>query len=111
MSRPPPRSTRPGRTGTRRVRRRCSPPALPLLQRELAVVREPRDADPDQPQRAGPVAQAAIEQGAGEVADPLRIVDADVEARRAAPDREVAVAELRRHRPRGEPVPAEVRAE
>ena len=70
-----------------------------LVQRELAVVGEAGDPDTDEPQRAGPVAQATIEQGAGEVTDPRRVVDPDVEARRAAADREVAVAKLRGHCP------------
>src|SRR6266581_1934949 len=67
-------------------------------ERELAVLRESGDADADQAERAGPVTQAAVEQLTGEPADLLGVVDADLERRRAAADREVGVAELRRHR-------------
>src|SRR4051812_40511675 len=67
------------------------------LERELPEVGEAGDADSDEPQRAGAVAQAAVELLAGEVADRLRRVDPRVERRRAAADGEVGVAELRRY--------------
>ena len=57
----------------------------------------PETPTPTRRRRARPVAQPAVEQPAGEVADLARVVDADVERRRAAADREVGVAELRRH--------------
>ena len=44
--------------------------------------------------------QAAIEEAAGEVSDPLGLVDRSPERRRPRADREVCVAELRRHRSR-----------
>ena len=47
------------------------------------------------------VAQAAVEQAAGEVADLLRVVDPDRERGRAAADREVGIAELRGDSARG----------
>ena len=50
----------------------------------------------------------AVEEAACQLADPLGLVDRRRERRRAGADREVAVAKLRRHRPRGEPVPSQV---
>ena len=57
---------------------------------ELAVRREPGDADADEPQRSGTVAQPAVEQAAGDLADHARLVDRRRQGRRARPDREVA---------------------
>src|SRR2546426_9078027 len=42
----------------------------------------------------------SVEQPAREIGDLLGVVDADVERRRAAADRKVGVAQLRRHRAR-----------
>ena len=61
------------------ARRSRSPPRRQLCQSdelELRVIGEPGDADADQPQRAGPVAERAVEQRAGELADPLAVVGA-----------------------------------
>src|SRR5581483_2646916 len=69
---------------------------LDAVERELAEGGEPRDADADEPKGAGPVAEPAVEQPAREVADLVGVVDADLERGRAAADREVGVAELRR---------------
>ena len=74
----------------------------PRLKRQLPVLREPGHADADEPQRSRPVAQAAVEEAAGELRDPLGLVDRGGERRRAAADREVRVAELGRHRSRRE---------
>ena len=74
-----------------------------LVERQLPVLGQPGDADADEPQRARPVAQPAVEQPAGELGDPVRLVDRGGQRRRAAPDREVGVAELRRHGARREP--------
>jgi hypothetical protein len=48
-------------------------------QRKLHVLLEPRDADADEPERAGPVAERAVEELAGELTDPLGVVGADRE--------------------------------
>ena len=77
----------------------------PAAERQLPVAGEqPGDADADEPQRARPVAQTAVEQR--QASSPIRSVVVDrrgsVVERRA--DREVGVAELRRHRSRGEPL-------
>ena len=86
----------------------ASTPSSQLVERQLAGAGETGDADADEPQRSRPVAKAAVEEAACELADPLGLVDRRRERRRAGADREVAVAELRRHRPRGEPVPSQV---
>src|SRR5215510_4129186 len=65
--------------------------------RELPEGFEVRDADTDEAKRAGTVAQRAVEQLAGHVADGFGIVDACGERRRAAADGEVGIAHLRRH--------------
>src|SRR2546423_13991220 len=70
--------------------------SLEPAERELPVRDQPGDADADQAERSGPVAEAAVEQPAGELRDLLLVVDADVERGGAASDREVGVAELRR---------------
>ena len=88
--------TRPLLRATAERRRYC------LVQGQLPVLRQPGDADADEPERARPVAQAAVEQPARELGDPLGLVDRRGERRRAAPDREVRVAELGRHRARRE---------
>src|SRR5205823_13871826 len=86
-------------------RRRRAPAALPTRARtarsrepelELRVLGEAGDADADEPQRPRPVAQRAVEEAARELADPLRVVGAGGQRRRARPDREVGIAELRR---------------
>src|SRR3954468_21058495 len=75
---------------------------------ELPVPREAGAADADEPERAGPIGQSAVEEAAGELADPSAVVDPDAERRRAAPDREVGGAELRRDGPRRLAVPGQV---
>src|SRR5205807_8962751 len=60
-----------------------------------------RKTDADEPQRAGPVAEAPVEQRARELPDPVAVVDRDGQGGRAAADREVGIAELRRHGSRG----------
>src|SRR5687767_13523824 len=67
-----------------------------LHERELSVTREARHADADEPKCAGAIGESTVEQAAGELADLLRVVDADAQGGRAAPDREVRVPELRR---------------
>ena len=79
-------------------------------QGQLPVLGEPGDADADEPERARPIAEAAVEQPAGELGDPLGLVDRSGERRRAAPDREVRVPELGRHRSRRELPPDEAAA-
>src|SRR5438552_18281763 len=75
-------------------------PTGPLSdERQLPVAGQSRDADADEAQRARAVAQAAVEERAGELPDARRVVGADLERGRAAADREVGVAELRRHGP------------
>ena len=69
-------------------------------QRKLHVLLEPGDADADEPQRAGPVAQRAVEERARELADPRGVVGADGQRGRAGADREVGIANLRRDRAR-----------
>ena len=77
-------------------------------ERELDVVDEARDADADEPERSRAVAERAVEQAAGELADPAGVVGPDRERGRARPDREIRVAELRRDRPRDLAAPLEV---
>src|SRR5581483_11209683 len=86
-----------------RLRRRSTETLLSLLgaQCQLPELGEPGHADADEAQRPRPIAETAVEEPAGNVADPSRVVDADLERGRAAADGEVGVAELRRHRPRG----------
>ena len=62
---------------------------------------EARETDADEPQRARAVVEGAVEEFARELGDPLGVVRADGKARRAAADREVRVAHLRRHRAGG----------
>ena len=52
----------------RRVAGKCG-------KRELPVIRETRNTDADEPQRARPIVQRAVEQSARELADLLRVVD------------------------------------
>ena len=71
----------------------------PLQAPTAGILRAPRR----RPRRAEALRagrEAAVEQPAGELADLRGVVDADVERRRTAADREVGVAKLRRHRPR-----------
>src|SRR5436190_10159247 len=87
---------------------RCGPwrspsPRLEGLEGELPVLGQPGDSDADEPERSGPVAQPAVEQPAGEVADLPGVVDTNVERNRSAADRKIGVAELRRHRARRSP--------
>ena len=78
------------------------PPRGRSLERELTVRREAGHADADEAQRAGPVAQAAIEKAAGDVADDAGLVDSRRQGRRARADREVSVAKLRGHSATGQ---------
>jgi lipoprotein-anchoring transpeptidase ErfK/SrfK len=64
------------------------------------VIGQTGDADPDQPQWTGSVPQCPVEERAGELADALAVVGPDGQRRGPRPDREVGVAQLRRHRPR-----------
>ena len=59
--------------------RKTPPQALDTAERELAIRDEPGDADADETQRAGPVAQTPVEQAARQVADLRCVVDPDVE--------------------------------
>src|SRR2546423_12466794 len=69
---------------------------LRLDERQLLKGVEPGDADADEPQGARPLAQRTVEQTAGERSDRVGVVDSGPQRRRAAADREVRVAELRR---------------
>src|SRR5437763_10505841 len=62
----------------------------------LAVLGETGDADADQTERAGPIAERAVEEGACKLTDPLAVVGADRHGRRARPDGEVGIAKLGR---------------
>ena len=79
-----------------RSARGCASPLR--VEGQLAVLGEPGDADADEPERARAVAEPAVEQSAGELGDPVGLVDRGGEGRRAAADREVGVPQLRRHR-------------
>src|SRR5437763_65103 len=79
-----------------------------LRECELAERLEVGDADADETERPGTVAQSPVEEPAREVADRLGIVDSGRERGRAAADREVRVADLRRHRPGGLSAASEV---
>src|SRR5438105_5385985 len=76
--------------------RRASGLRIPLRvdERELLESVEARDADTDEPECAGALAQRAVEQAAGELADRLAVVGPGRQRGRAAADREVRVAEL-----------------
>ena len=76
--------------------------SLVTVEGQLPVLREARDADAHQSERSRPVSEAAVEQPARELRDPLCLVDRRGQRRRSAADREVRVAELGRHRPRRE---------
>ena len=67
--------------------------------RELAIFGEAGYAHAGQPKRSRPVAEAAVEERAGELRDLFRIVDRNPERDGAAPNREVRVAELELNRP------------
>ena len=69
-----------------------------VRQRELSVLGETGNADSDEPQWPGAVAQSSIERSAGEVADPAGVGCAHLEGGRARADREVRIAKLRRDR-------------
>src|SRR5579862_4227227 len=71
-----------------------------LAQRQLDVAGKAADADPDEPQRAGPVAERAVEERAGELTDPGAVRGADRQRRRTGPDGEVRIPELGGHGPR-----------
>src|SRR5439155_58268 len=70
----------------------------PSDEAELPVRLERRDADADETERSWPVGEGAVEEPARERPDLAAVVGARGEGRGAAADREVAVAELRRHR-------------
>src|SRR5438105_679888 len=53
---------------------------------QLLVAVEPRDADADEAQRSGALAQRAVEQAAGEGADRLGVVDPGAQRRGTAAD-------------------------
>src|SRR5262249_39456524 len=53
------------------------------------------------PQGAGAIAERTVEEGARQLADAVAVVGACAERRRAGPDREVRVTELRRDGARG----------
>ena len=79
------------------------------LERELLEVLDLRDRDAHEPERAGPVGEGAVEEIAGELPDTLAVREPGRQGRRAAPDGEVRVAELRRHRARDLPGLRQVR--
>ena len=81
------------------------------VERELPVAGKGRDTDTDEPERAGPVAEAAVEERAGQLGDRLVVVDRRWQRRRARPDREVGVPQLGRDRPRCETPAAEMPAD
>src|SRR5919204_770728 len=68
-----------------------------LRQCQLLVRLEVRDADADQAQRPGPVAERAVEQPARVLTDSGRVVDATGERGRATADLEVRIAHLGSH--------------
>src|SRR5579885_2145134 len=74
--------------------------SLELAEGQLDVAGEAAHADADQAERAGPVSQGAIEERARQLADAGRVGGSDRHRGRARADREVRVAELRRHGPR-----------
>src|SRR5438552_1577524 len=83
---------RPGRD------RRPARAGRPSREAELPVRLDRRDADADETERSWPVGEGAVEEPARERPDLAAVVGARGEGRGAAADREVAVAELRRHR-------------
>src|SRR5262249_31948282 len=79
------------------------------LESQLPEVGEAGDADADEAERARTVAEAPVEEMAGEVPDRFGGVDSRMQRSRAAPDREVGVAKLRRHCPRNLAAPLQRR--